>query len=91
MDEMIKGAEVMAEKLNHAKGPVIVLYPRKGFDDFDKEVGGVFYDPEGHAAFLRVLRKNVKSAIKIIELDMHINDKAFAEQVIAVFDEMKRQ
>jgi len=89
MEEMIKGAEVMAEKLNHAKGPVTILYPWKGFDDFDKEVGGVFYDPEGHAAFLKVLRKNVKPAVKIVELDMHINDQAFAEQVMAVFDEMK--
>jgi uncharacterized protein (UPF0261 family) len=89
MEEMIKGAEVMAEKLNRAKGPVTVLYPLKGFDDFDKEVGGVFYDPEGHATFLKVLRKNVKPAIKIVELDMHINDQAFAEKAIAVFDEMK--
>jgi len=89
MEEMIKGAEVMAEKLNRAKGPVTVLYPLKGFDDFDKEVGGVFYDPEGHATFLKALRKNVKPAIKILELDMHINDQAFAENAIKVFDEMK--
>ena len=89
MEEMIKGAEVMAEKLNRAKGPVTVLYPLKGFDDFDKEVGGVFYDPEGHATFLKVLRKNLKASIKIVELDMHINDQAFAEKAIAVFDEAK--
>jgi uncharacterized protein (UPF0261 family) len=89
-EEMIKGAEVMAEKLNRAKGPVTVLYPRKGFDDFDKEVGGVFYDPEGHGTFLRVLRKNLKPSVKIVELDMHINDQAFAEKAIAVFDELKR-
>jgi uncharacterized protein (UPF0261 family) len=89
-EEMIKAAEVMAEKLNRARAPVTVLYPLKGFDDFDKEVGGVFYDPEGHDTFLKVLRKNVKPAIKIVELDMHINDRAFAEKAIAMFDEMKR-
>ena len=88
-EEMIKGAEVMAEKLNRAEGPVTVLYPRNGFDDFDKEVGGVFYDPEGHATFLRALRRQVKPAVKIVELDMHINDQAFAEKAIAAFDEMK--
>jgi uncharacterized protein (UPF0261 family) len=91
IDEMIKGAEVMAEKLNQAKGPVTLLYPSKGFDDFDKEVGGVFYDPEGHAAFLRVLREKVKPAVQIVELDMHINDQAFGEHVVAVFDEMMRK
>jgi uncharacterized protein (UPF0261 family) len=88
LEEMIKGAEVMAEKLNRAKGSVTVLYPKKGFDDFDKEVGGVFYDPEGHSIFLDVLRKNVKPAIKLIEFDMHINDQKFAENVIEVFDQM---
>jgi uncharacterized protein (UPF0261 family) len=85
---MVRGAEVMSEKLNRAKGPVTVLFPCKGFDDFDKEVGGVFYDPEGHAVFLDVLKKNVKPTIKIVEFDMHINDQEFAVKVIEIFDQI---
>jgi uncharacterized protein (UPF0261 family) len=88
MEEMVKGAEVMAEKLNRAKGPVTLLFPCNGFDDFDKEVGGVFYDPEGHTMFLEVLKKKVNPAINIIELNMHINDQAFAEYVLATFDKL---
>jgi uncharacterized protein (UPF0261 family) len=74
--------------LNRAKGPVTVLYPQMGFDDFDKEVVGVFYDPEGHATFLEVLKKKVNPAINIIELNMHINDQAFAESVLTTFDKL---
>ena len=88
MEEMVKGAEVMAEKLNRAKGPVTVLYPQRGFDDFDKEVGGVFYNPEGHATFLEVLKKNLKSSINVIELDSHINDQDFADAALKVFDDI---
>jgi uncharacterized protein (UPF0261 family) len=76
----------MAEKLNRAKGPVIVLFPLHGFDEHDKP-GNVFYDPEGHTIFLNVLRKNLHPSIKIVELDMHINDQAFAEAVVSVFDD----
>jgi len=90
MEEMIKGAEVMAEKLNRSKGHVTVLYPCKGFDDFDKEIGGVFYDPEGHATFLEVLRRKLNPTIDIVELDMHINDQAFAESVLTTFDRLIR-
>jgi uncharacterized protein (UPF0261 family) len=78
----------MAEKLNRAKGPVTVLYPQRGFDDFDKEVGGVFYNPEGHATFLEVLKKNLKSSINVIELDSHINDQDFADAALKVFDDI---
>jgi uncharacterized protein (UPF0261 family) len=88
LEEMVKGAEVMAEKLNRAKGPVTVLYPQRGFDDFDKEVGGVFYDPEGHATFLEVFRRKLNPTIDIVELDMHINDQAFAESVLKTFDKL---
>jgi uncharacterized protein (UPF0261 family) len=90
LEEMVKGAEVMAEMLNRAKGPVSVFYPCKGFDDFDKEIGGVFYDPEGHATFLEVLRRKLNPTIDIVELDMHINDQAFAESVLTTFDRLIR-
>jgi uncharacterized protein (UPF0261 family) len=90
VEEVIRAGEVIAEKLNRAKGPVTVLYPKKGWDDFDKE-DGVFYFPDGHIALLEVLKKNLKPSIKIIEFDNHISDKAFSDYVIDHFDEMIRK
>jgi uncharacterized protein (UPF0261 family) len=86
-EEMIVAAKLMAEKLNRARGPVTVLFPRVGFDTFDKP-GSIFHDPEGHQALLETLKKNLHPGITMIELDVHIDDKAFAEKVVSVFDEM---
>jgi uncharacterized protein (UPF0261 family) len=89
-EEMIVAARRMAEKLNRAKGPVTVLFPRGGFGAFDKP-GCIFHDPEGHQALLETLKKNVNPGINIIELDMHIDDQAFAEKVVSVFDDMMKK
>lgn len=89
-EEMVVGAKRMAEKLNRAQGPVVILYPHKGFDEFDRP-GCVFHGPEGHEVFFKTLKENINPKIKLIELNMHINDQAFAEKVIAVFDAMMEE
>jgi uncharacterized protein (UPF0261 family) len=77
----------VAEKLNKAKGPVAVVIPLKGFDEFDKQ-DSLFYDPEGAVYFARGLKGKIKPDIKVIELDAHINDRIFADTVLSLFDEM---
>ncbi|OPY67585.1 MAG: hypothetical protein A4E62_02233 [Syntrophorhabdus sp. PtaU1.Bin002] len=86
-EEMIRAAKAVAEKLNHAKGPVTFLFPLLGFDAHDQP-GGTFYDPEGRAKFLEALKAAAGPNIKLVELDMHINDKAFAEYVVSEFDKI---
>jgi len=86
--EMVRAAEAVAEKLNRAKGPVTFLFPLRGFDAHDQP-GGVFYDPEGRAAFLAALKAAAGPNIKLVELDMHINDKVFAEKVVSEFDAIR--
>lgn len=80
-------AKVIAEKLNDAVGPTVVIIPTQGLEEWDRP-GGPFYDPEGLKAFTRQLRRKINPRIDIVEVDAHINDKAFADKALALFDEM---
>lgn len=70
--------QLMAEKLNRASGPVTVLLPLRGVSDLDRE-GASFYDPAADAAFREALRARLAPRVSCQELDLHLNDPAFAE------------
>ena len=59
--------------------------PLKGIDEWDKE-GGAFHDAEGLAEFAKTIRRNVQPPIELHEIDAHINDEAFSEVVLEIFD-----
>lgn len=84
-EEMAAVAELMARKLNKAKGPTVVLVPTRGLCSMDKP-GGVFYDPEGDKAFIEVLRRDLEPRIRLVELDVHIDDPLFAQEAVAILD-----
>jgi uncharacterized protein (UPF0261 family) len=69
---------IMARKLNRAEGPVIVLLPVRGVSAIDRE-GQPFYDPAADAAFREALKAALDPRIPVRELDLHINDDAFAD------------
>ena len=68
----------IAEQLNKARGPTTLLIPLRGVSMLDQE-GQPFHDPEADAALFRALRENVRPPVEIVELDLHINDPAFAD------------
>jgi len=82
-EELKATAQVVAEKLNQAQGPVAVVIPRLGFSSFDEE-GGVFWEPATDRAFAQVLKASLKPEIEVIEVEAHINASLFAETVVEV-------
>jgi uncharacterized protein (UPF0261 family) len=70
----------IAEKLNMATGPVVLMLPLKGVSAIDKQ-GGPFYDPTANQALFESLRNHITSEVKLAELDLHINDPKFADAV----------
>ncbi|MGB2583127.1 MAG: Tm-1-like ATP-binding domain-containing protein, partial [Dehalococcoidia bacterium] len=86
-EEKISLGETMAERINRALGPTIVLLPAAGVSERDKP-GGVFFDPEGRRAMIDVLKKNLEPRIEVRELDMHINDPDFSLETVEAFDKV---
>ena len=70
------GKEI-AHKASAAKGPTAVLVPRRGVSAIDRE-GQPFWWPEADDALFQSLRTWMSPHVELIELDLHINDPAFA-------------
>jgi uncharacterized protein (UPF0261 family) len=75
------GKEI-AEKASAARGPTAVIVPLRGVSAIDAE-GQPFWWPEADAALFQSLRNWLSPGVALIELDMHINDKGFAETAVA--------
>ena len=89
-DEMASIGKVMAEKLNRALGPLVVIVPRQGFSPANRR-GKPLYDPEADSAFVEVLRQNLKPSVRLIEVDAHINDELFAKQAVGLLCELMQK
>ena len=81
--------EMLAAAANAATGPVAVLIPRGGVSMLDS-AGQMFWDPEADEACFQTLRSRLRSDIPIEELDLNINDPAFADRAADLLTEMLR-
>ena len=70
----------IAENLNKTTGPTVLMLPLKGVSMLDRE-GEPFHDPEADAALFDTLRRHIRPPVELVELDLHINDTAFADAV----------
>ncbi|MSR30703.1 MAG: UPF0261 family protein [Gemmataceae bacterium] len=71
------GKEI-AMKASASKGKTAVLAPLRGVSALDAE-GKPFYWPEANQALFSSLRLWMSPEVELIELDLHINDPAFAQ------------
>jgi uncharacterized protein (UPF0261 family) len=82
--EMIELGHIFARKLNASKGSVEIVVPTEGLS-IPNVPGGVFWNPEADADFLRTLKSNIRSDIPVHTFEQHINDPAFGRKVAEVF------
>jgi uncharacterized protein (UPF0261 family) len=79
---------IIAGKLNQATGPTAFFIPLRGVSMIDAE-GQPFYSPEADTALFAALRKDLdQDKVTLVELDLHINDPAFASSMSAYLLEM---
>jgi uncharacterized protein (UPF0261 family) len=73
--------EILAAKVNASIGPVAVYLPLRGISVVAAE-GGPFHWPDADAALFDAIRTHLRKDIPLHELDVTINDPAFAEAVV---------
>jgi uncharacterized protein (UPF0261 family)/ABC-type branched-subunit amino acid transport system ATPase component len=89
VEECRKIGRFLARKLNAMSGPVRFLIPEGGLSGLDKP-GGPFWDPAADKALIDTLSSDFRPSgnKKLIRLKQHINDPAFAEALVAHFEEL---
>jgi len=79
-------AQAITQRLANATGPACLLMPLKGIEQWDQP-GEPLHDAEGLRAFTHALRASVPPDLPYVELDAHINDAAFCDAALQVFDD----
>jgi uncharacterized protein (UPF0261 family) len=77
-EENAELGRIIGKKLHEARGPLVVLLPKRGVSALNRD-GQPFFDPGATEALFRELRAALGDAGRCIELDCHINDPEFAE------------
>jgi uncharacterized protein (UPF0261 family) len=82
-------ADQLAEKLNRDASNIKILIPLHGWSEADR-LDGPLYDPPISNGFIQRLKERLNPQIEIQEVNLHINDAAFAETATKMMDEMIR-
>jgi uncharacterized protein (UPF0261 family) len=88
-EEAAKIGRFIAGKLNRMEAPVRFLVPEGGLSGLDRP-GGPFWDPAANRALFDAITTEFRSSSsrKLLRLPHHVNDPAFAEALVAQFNEI---
>jgi len=79
VDENRKLGEIIAKKLNAAKGPTTLMIPLRGVSMIDAP-GQAFYGKDEDEALFDAINKNLdQKKVELVKMDCLINDKQFGE------------
>lgn len=78
-EESSQVGKQIAERANAARGKTQVWLPLDGLSQLDAS-GQPFWQPESDAALFAAVRHTLSQTVPLIEMDVHVNDLAFARQ-----------
>ena len=87
VEENRRIGQLLAAAANAATGGVAVLLPRGGVSMLDSP-GQPFWDPIADEACFAAIRENLRPDIPVEELDLNINDPAFADRAVELLVEL---
>ena len=87
-EEVRQNARAHCEALAQAKGATALLLPTGGFGEWDRP-GADLHNPDGLAAFIAEFEAHCPANATCTKLDAHINDDAFVDAALEIFDQWR--
>jgi uncharacterized protein (UPF0261 family) len=84
-DELLIGAQLYAEKINKAKGPIKLVVPLRGWSSLERE-GSPLLDPDEDQLFIEELKKHIRVPFEIEEVDCNLEDIETARALVESLD-----
>jgi uncharacterized protein (UPF0261 family) len=88
-DELRQAADIIADRLNRAKGPWTFLIPLEGWSSLDK-AGRLIYDPIADSAFVLRLKERLVDPDRVKEVALHLYTPEFARVAVDEFVRLYR-